>query len=85
MVDAIVTCQLNNTGLVRWFAPPGTLIGAVSQANPTRIVNDYMLMYIGDGVSTLTFNAATDKNGTVIQCQDLTDGGSDTCSIYIAG
>ena len=42
-------------------------------------------MYIGNGSSTLTFNATTDRNNTVIECQDLIDGGSDTCTIIITG
>ena len=87
LAEAVFTCQVTSA-VVRWHAPSGTLIGAVSNANNITKANGYTAMFVGNGVSTLTFNATMDRNTTEVQCDDPTDGGpsgTDTCTIIIAG
>ena len=81
LVDAIVKCQITNN-IVTWIMPA---VGSVSEGVPTRESNGYIAMYIGNGISTLTFNATTDRNNTVIECRDPLDGDSGTCTIIITG
>ena len=81
LVDAVATCQVTNN-IVTWTMPA---VGSVSEGTPTREANGYIAMYTGSGTSTLTFNATTDRNNTVIECQDLVDNNSSTCTIIIRG
>ena len=87
LVDATFTCQFDTGPATVWrYSPPAnTLIGAVSGGTPTTSHDGYTATYNGNGESTLTFNAATDRNGTVIECQDFGDLDTDTCTITIAG
>ena len=85
LAEAVFTCQVTNNVAVRWHAPSGTLIGTVTNATNIRKANGYTAMFVGNGVSTLTFNATTDRNTTEVQCDDPIDGGTDTCTIIIAG
>ena len=80
---AIATCQVSSPGtIVQWTMPA---VGSVSEGSPTREANGYTALYTGNGISTLTFNATTDRNGTVIECRDVLDGDTDTCTVTIAG
>ena len=80
--NAIATCQVSGVA-VRWVTPA---LGSVTEAFPATEDNGYTAMYIGNGVSTLTFNATTDKNATVIECEDPLDTGpSESCTVIIAG
>ena len=82
LVNAVASCQVSSI-IVRWVTPA---LGAVSEGVPTREDNGYTAMYIGNGVSTLTFNATTDKNTTVVECEDPLDTGpSVSCTVIIAG
>ena len=87
LVELVVTCRINNSGTVIWrYSPPhDTLIGLVSEGSPTRTTDGYTATYIGNGVTTVTFNATADRNTTVLECMDATDSDSDTCTIIIAG
>ena len=81
LVNAVATCQVGGIA-VRWVTPN---VGSVTEATPTREDNGYTAMYIGNGVSTLTFNATTNKNATVIECEDALDTGPSACTVIIAG
>ena len=86
LVESVVTCTISNSVTVVWrYSPPDTLIGAVSGAIPTKTTDGYTATYIGNGVTTVTFNATADRNTTVLECTDATDSDSDTCTIIIAG
>ena len=87
LVESVVTCRISSSGSVLWHysPPPDTLIGFVSGGNPTRTNDGYNVTYIGNGVTTVTFNATADRNTTVLECTDATDSDSDTCTIIIAG
>ena len=87
LVESVVTCRINNSGTVIWrySPPPDTLIGLVSEGVPTRTTDGYTATYIGNGVTTVTFNSTADRNTTVLECTDATDSDSDTCTIIIAG
>ena len=87
LVESVVTCTISSSGSVIWrySPPPDTDIGLVSGAFPTRTTDGYTATYIGNGVTTVTFNATADRNTTVLECTDATDSDSDTCTIIIAG
>ena len=86
LVESVVTCTISSSGSVLWvYSPPDTDIGLVSGAIPTRTKDGYTATYIGNGVTTVTFNATADRNTTVLECTDATDSDSDTCTIIIAG
>ena len=88
LVESVVTCTISNSASVVWrySPPPDTLIGVVSGGISTTITDGYTATYIGNGVTTVTFNAtAADRNTTVLECTDATDSDSDTCTIIIAG
>ena len=87
LVESVVTCVISSSGSVIWrySPPPDTLIGVVSGAFPTATADGYTATYIGNGVTTVTFNATADRNTTVLECIDPADSDSDTCTIIIAG
>ena len=85
-MTATFTCQVDTTASVRWTysPPPDTLIGAVSGGTTTLVTDGYNATYIGNGVTTLVFNATSDRNATVVQCQDNSDGDAKSCTVNIA-
>ena len=87
VIDTVATCQVTDRGsntVVRWTVPDGQ-VPAISQAVPTGQGFGYTAMFVGNGVTTLSANATTDRNTTAVQCLDGTDADSDTCTINIAG
>ena len=87
LVESVVTCTISSSGTAAWYysPPPDTLIGGVSGGTPTATADGYTATYIGNGVTTVIFNATADRNTTVLECIDATDSDSDTCTIIIAG
>ena len=91
LVGAVFTCQVtdgapDNTAL-QWLSSsmmPAS-IGIVSTGVPIREANGYTAMYTGNGSSTLSFIATTDRNTTNIQCLDVTDLDKQNCTVTIAG
>ena len=85
-----VTCTINGT-VAYWYSPPSGRypIGTVH----SEIVNNtgntgFTVAVVSNNsglITTLSFIATTDKNGTQVRCFDEIDRNSMTCTIIISG
>ena len=88
-----LTCHVMGNGM-RWYAPPGNQLGAIFALVPsthTFTQSGYTSTFINytsvSGMWTmLSFTATTNKNGTIVQCQDISVSNSQSnCTIIISG
>ena len=91
--NAELTCHLMGNGM-RWYAPPGNQLGAIFALVPsthTFTQSGYAGTFINytsvSGMWTmLSFTATTNKNGTIVQCQDISVAGlPSNCTLLISG
>ena len=88
-----LTCHVMGNGM-RWYAPPGNQLGAIFALVPsthTFTQSGYTGTFINytnvSGMWTmLSFTANTDKNGTIVQCWDISVAGlPSNCTLLISG
>ena len=88
-----LTCHVMGNSM-RWYAPPGNQLGtifALVQSTHTFTQSGYTGTFINytsvSGMWTmLSFTATTNKNGTIVQCWDISVAGlPSNCSIMISG
>ena len=91
--NAELICHLMGNGM-RWYAPPGNQLGtifAAVQSTHTFTQSGYTGTFINytnvSGMWTmLSFTATTNKNGTIVQCWDITVVGlPSNCTLLISG
>ena len=79
---------------VHWYAPAGNKLGVIYTSlhdTHTITTSDYIANFINynsvSGMLTkLSFTATNDKNGTIVQCWDITVAGlPSSCTIMISG